>query len=265
MNIGICGIGGRMGNAILRIMIERGHKLHAAFDAEGSPLINKNAEELVDSPLADCVITAISADALKGVDGVIDFSGPAATMKLMKILSELKKPVVIGTTGFSEADVTEIRSYSEKIPVIHSPNMSLGVNLLFKLTEIASMALTTEYDVEIFEAHHRFKKDAPSGTAKRLLEIVKENMKGLTDAADINGREGITGERTNNEIGMHAMRGGNIIGEHTVFFTGLDDRIELTHKAASRDVFARGAVSAVEYLNNRAPGFYTMYDVLGFK
>ena len=265
MNIGICGIGGRMGNAILRIMIERGHKLHCAFDAEGSNLINRNAKELVNNPLADCIITKINADALKGVDGVIDFSGPSATMKLIEILSDLKKPVVIGTTGFSDGDVAAIRASSEKIPVIHSPNMSLGVNLLFKLTEIASMALTTDYDVEIFEAHHRFKKDAPSGTARRLLEIVKENMQGLSGAADINGREGITGERTNNEIGMHAMRGGNIIGEHTVFYTGLDDRIELTHRAASRDVFARGAVSAMEYLNKKSPGLYTMYDVLGFK
>ncbi len=265
MNIGICGIGGRMGDAILRISTERGHKLGAAFDADGSPLINKNAQDLVNNPLADCTISAIDADALQGVDGVIDFSGPAATIKLIRILSELKIPVVIGTTGLSDTDVAEIRSCSEIIPVIHSPNMSLGVNLLFKLTEIASMALTTDYDVEIFEAHHRFKKDAPSGTAKRLLEIVKENMKGLSDAADINGREGISGERTNNEIGMHAMRGGNIIGEHTVFYTGLEDRIELTHRAASRDVFARGAVFAFEYLNKKTPGFYTMYDVLGFK
>ena len=265
MNIGICGIGGRMGNAILRIMTERGHKLHAAFDIEGSPLINKNCRELVNTELADCVVSAINFDSLQGVDGVIDFSGPAASMKLIKMLSQLKKPLVIGTTGFSGNDIAEIRSFSELIPVIQSPNMSLGVNLLFKLTEIASMALTADYDVEIFEAHHRFKKDAPSGTAKRLLEIVKENKAGLSDAADINGREGITGERTGNEIGMHAMRGGNIIGEHTVFYTGLDDRIELTHRAASRDVFARGAVSAMEYLNNKAPGFYTMYDVLGFK
>jgi len=265
MNIGICGIGGRMGTAILRIMTERGHNLCAAFDADGSPMINKNTKELVNSPQADCVVSVINKDALQGVDGVIDFSGPAATIKLIRILAELKKPIVIGTTGFSGSDIAEIRSFSEIIPVIHSPNMSLGVNLLFKLTEIASMALSTDYDVEIFEAHHRFKKDAPSGTAKRLLEIVKENMKGLSGAADINGREGITGERTNNEIGMHAMRGGNIIGEHTVFYNGPDDRIELTHRAASRDVFARGAVSAMEYLYNRAPGFYTMYDVLGFK
>ncbi len=265
MNIGICGVGGRMGNAILRIMVERGHRLQAAFEVEGSPLINKNASELINNPLADCVITAISTETLKGVDGVIDFTSPAASLKHIKILSDVKKPIVIGTTGLSESEVDQIRAYSEMIPVIQSPNMSLGVNLLFKLTEIASMALTDDYDVEIFEAHHRFKKDAPSGTAKRLLEIVKENKAGLSNAADINGREGITGERTRNEIGMHAMRGGNIVGEHTVFYTSLDDRIELTHRAASRDVFARGAVSAMEYLNNRAPGFYTMYDVLGFK
>lgn len=265
MNIGICGVGGRMGNAILRIMIERGHKLKAAFEAEGSPFIGRNSREFVDSPLADCAITEINIEALKGVDGVIDFTSPSSSMKNIMMLSQVKKPVVIGTTGLSGDEVARIRAFSETIPVIQSPNMSLGVNLLFKLTEIASMALTTDYDVEIFEAHHRFKKDAPSGTAKRLLEIVKENMKGLSNAADINGRDGITGERTNNEIGMHAMRGGNIVGEHTVFYTSLDDRIELTHRAASRDVFARGAVSAVEYLNNRAPGFYTMYDVLGFK
>ena len=265
MNIAICGIGGRMGIAVLRIMVERGHKLSAAFDIEGSPFINTNANRLVHSSLADCNITTINASGLEGVDGIIDFSGPAGTMQLVRMLSELKKPVVIGTTGISSADSAEIKAASGNIPIIHSPNMSLGVNLLFKLTEIAAGALTTDYDVEIFEAHHRLKKDAPSGTAKRLLEIVRASMKGLSGAAEINGREGITGERTSNEIGMHAMRGGNIIGEHTVFFTGLDDRIELTHRAASRDVFARGAVSAIEYLYGKEPGFYTMYDVLGFK
>ena len=142
--------------------------------------------------------------------------------------------------------------------------MSLGVNLLFKLTELASSAMTTDYDVEIFESHHRFKKDAPSGTAKRLLEVVKENMKGLSSAQTVNGRQGITGERTSNEIGMHAMRGGNIIGEHTVFFVGMDERIELTHRAANREAFASGAVPAMEFLKGKGPGLYSMYDVLGF-
>lgn len=264
MRFGICGFSGRMGNAIFRIMEEKGHYLGAAFDADNSSNISKNAREIVNSSYADCVISGIDADALKNVDCIIDFSSPAATMKLIQILKDVKKPVVIGTTGLSPEETEIVKKASSDFPVIHSPNMSLGVNLLFKLTEIASKALTTDYDVEIFEAHHRFKKDAPSGTAKRLLEEVKNNMKGLSSAADINGREGITGERTSNEIGMHAMRGGNIVGEHTVFYVGMDDRIELTHRASSRVIFARGAVSAAEFLSGKAPGLYTMYDVLGF-
>jgi 4-hydroxy-tetrahydrodipicolinate reductase len=245
-------------------MEERGHYLGAAFDADNSANILKSAKDIVNSSYADCVINGINADALNNVDCIIDFSAPAATMKLMGILKEVKKPVVIGTTGLSPEETDSIKKFSADFPVIHSPNMSLGVNLLFKLTEIASKALSTDYDVEIFEAHHRFKKDAPSGTAKRLLEEVKNNMKGLSGAADINGREGITGERSSNEIGMHAMRGGSIVGEHTVFYVGMDDRLELTHRASSRDVFARGAVSAAEFLAGKAPGLYTMYDVLGF-
>lgn len=264
MKFGICGFSGRMGHAIFRVMEEKGHHLGAAFDADNSANISKNAKDIVNSPYADCIIRGINADDLYNVDCIIDFSAPAATMKLIGILKEIKKPVVIGTTGLSGEEASIVKKASADFPVIHSPNMSLGVNLLFKLTEIASKSLSTDYDVEIFEAHHRFKKDAPSGTAKRLLEEVKNNMKGLSSAVDVNGREGITGERTSNEIGMHAMRGGSIVGEHTVFYVGKDDRIELTHRASSRDVFARGAVSAAEFLAGKAPGLYTMYDVLGF-
>jgi len=264
MRFGICGFSGRMGHAIFRVMEEKGHYLGAAFDADNSLNISKHAGEIINSTYADCVISGINADSLKNIDCIIDFSAPAATLKLIEIMKEIKKPVVIGTTGLSNEESEVVKKASGFFPVIHSPNMSLGVNLLFKLTEIASKALSTDYDVEIFEAHHRFKKDAPSGTAKRLLEEVKKNMKGLSAAVDINGREGITGERTSNEIGMHAMRGGSIVGEHTVFYVGMDDRLELTHRASSRDVFARGAVSAAEFLAGKAPGLYTMYDVLGF-
>ena len=264
MNIGICGIGGRMGRAILRVMVERGHTLSAAYDAPGSKLIGANAMNIVNDRLADCVISVSDESSLSKTDGIIDFSAPAATMKIIEQALAVKKPIVIGTTGFSPAEVEVIRDASLSIPVLFSPNMSLGVNLLFKLTELASSAMTTDYDVEIFESHHRFKKDAPSGTAKRLLEVVKENMKGLSSAQTVNGREGITGERTSNEIGMHAMRGGNIIGEHTVFFVGMDERIELTHRAANREAFASGAVPAMEFLKGKGPGLYSMYDVLGF-
>jgi 4-hydroxy-tetrahydrodipicolinate reductase len=143
--------------------------------------------------------------------------------------------------------------------------MSLGVNLLFKLTEVAAGALSPDYDVEIFEAHHRLKKDAPSGTAKRLLEIVRSGMKGLGGAREVDGRSGMTGERTRNEIGVLAMRGGDIVGEHTVFFTGIGERIELTHRATDREILSKGAVAAMEFLAGKPAGLYSMYDVLGFK
>ena len=263
MNTGICGIGGRMGTAILNILVERGHRLGAAFDASGSEFLSRNASSLVDNSLADCIINEINAGDMNKIQGLIDFSGPGATMKLIDYALELNIPLVIGTTGFDEVQLSKIKEASQSIPVLLSPNMSLGVNLFFKLTKLAAAALSIDYDVEIFEAHHRFKKDAPSGTAKKLLDIVKQNMDGLSDAKDVNGRGGITGERTSNEIGMHAMRGGNIIGEHTVFFTGLEDRIELTHRAGSRDIFARGAVVALEFLSKQSAGFYSMYDVLG--
>jgi 4-hydroxy-tetrahydrodipicolinate reductase len=139
------------------------------------------------------------------------------------------------------------------------------VNLLFKLTEVAAGALSPDYDVEIFEAHHRFKKDAPSGTAKHLLEIVRAGMKGLGGAKEVTGRSGMAGERTRNEIGILAMRGGDIVGEHTVYFSGIGERIELTHRAGSRETLAKGAVAALEFLAGKSAGLYSMYDVLGFK
>ncbi len=265
MNIGICGISGRMGGAILRISIEKGHRLTGAFDAPGSKYLSQNAMGIINDGQADCIISEADESSIAKTDGVIDFTVPAATISLLPRAIAARTPLVIGTTGIDAAGIEAIREASNHIPVLFSPNMSLGVNLLFKLTELASSALiSTDYDVEIFEAHHRFKKDAPSGTAKRLLEVVMENMKGLSDAKTVHGRDGISGERTSNEIGMHAMRGGNIIGEHTVFFSGIEERIELTHRAASRDVFARGAVTAAEFLKGKAPGLYSMYDVLGF-
>jgi 4-hydroxy-tetrahydrodipicolinate reductase len=252
-----------MGAAILNIAVERGHKLTGAFDAAGSKYSGMNATNIVNNSLADCIVTVSDEAALSKTDGVIDFSAPAATLLLLKQAKVSSTPLVIGTTGFNTDEINAIREASGTIPLLFSPNMSLGVNLLFKLTELASSALTTDYDVEIFESHHRFKKDAPSGTAKRLLEIVRENMNGLASARTVNGREGITGERPSAEIGMHAMRGGNIIGEHTVFYVGMDERIELTHRAAGREAFARGAIAAMEFLAGKKPGLYSMYDVLG--
>ncbi len=264
MKIGICGICGRMGVSVLRVLLERRHTLAAAFDHEGAPLFGGDAGALVNIERMNVMVTRINPDDMRKADGIIDFSSPAASMLLLEEARAARKPLVIGTTGITDDDKKSIEKAAREIPVILSPNMSLGVNLLFKLTETAARALTNEYDVEIFEAHHRFKKDAPSGTAKRLLDIVKESMQDLDQAKVVPGRDGIVGERTRNEIGIHAMRGGDIVGEHTVFFTTIGERIELTHRATSREILASGAVKAMEFLAGKPAGLYTMYDVLGF-
>jgi 4-hydroxy-tetrahydrodipicolinate reductase len=265
MKIGICGICGRMGVTILKLSRERGHTLVAAFDHDKAPMFGCDAGALVNMQNMNVTVASVNAMDAGKCDCIIDFSSPAATMKLLDTAKAVKKPLVIGTTGLSADENDRIKQAAAEIPVLFSPNMSLGVNLLFKLTEVAAGALSSDYDVEIFEAHHRLKKDAPSGTAKRLLEIVRAGMKGLGGAKEVAGRSGMTGERTKNEIGVHAMRGGDIVGEHTVYFTGIGERIELTHRATSREILAKGAVSALEFLAGKSAGLYSMYDVLGFK
>lgn len=263
MKIGICGICGRMGVSVLKVMIERGHSLGAAFDHDGAPSFGCDAGTLIHAEKMHVPVAGINADDIARTDGIIDFSSPGASARLIEIARTKKKPLVIGTTGFSADGKKDIERASKEIPVLFSPNMSLGVNLLFKLTEIASKALTNEYDVEIIEMHHRFKKDAPSGTANHLLEIVKNSMRDMKGAKEITGREGIVGERTRNEIGVLSMRGGDIVGEHTVFFTTMGERIELSHRALNRETLAKGAVAAMEFLAGKPAGLYSMYDVLG--
>ncbi|WP_456456390.1 4-hydroxy-tetrahydrodipicolinate reductase [Thermovibrio sp.] len=195
---------------------------------------------------------------------VIDFTTPQGTLNLLKEALELEIPLVIGTTGFSKEELKEIEKASETVPIVFSPNMSLGVNLLFKLVDEVSKALKDKgYDVEIFEIHHRFKKDAPSGTAVKLAQIVAENLGKKLDEVGVFGRKGITGERSSEEIGVLSARMGDVVGEHTVFFATLGERLELTHRATSRETFARGALTAAKWVVDKEPGLYTMFDVLG--
>lgn len=263
MDIAICGVGGRVGIEILKTALQKGHTLKAAFDAPGSPAFGKPAGSLINNNDITVPVTALEKESLAGCNGVIDFSAPSATMKLLEYAVPESVPLVIGTTGLTEKEISVIKDASRTIPIVFSPNMAVGVNLLFKLTEIAAAALSSEYDIEIFEAHHKFKKDAPSGTARRLVEIIKDHSEGLKEAKEISGREGMVGERSKDEIGVFAMRGGDIVGEHTVFFVGSGERIELTHRATSRSNFSTGAVMAIEFLADRGPGLYSMYDVLG--
>ena len=194
---------------------------------------------------------------------VIDFSSPQTTESLIDKLSGIKTALVVGTTGIDGAGQSKIKLFSETHPVVFSPNMSLGVNILFYLTEVLSSKLKDTFDIEIIEAHHRFKKDSPSGTAKKLGEIAASSLGMSYDRAVKNGRAGIVGERTKKEIGMHAVRGGDIVGDHTVLFAALGERIELRHMAHSRTPLARGAILAAKWLSTQKAGLYSMRDVLG--
>ena len=202
--------------------------------------------------------------ALANADVVIDFSSHAATHSMLEAAVAANKPVVLGTTGHSAEEKSRLRALAAKVPCVWAGNFSVGVNLLFALTRRAASILGSDYDTEVIEMHHRFKKDAPSGTAARLLEIILEERK-LKAEALRHGRSGITGERAPTEVGVHALRGGDVVGDHTVLFAALGERVELSHKASDRGIFARGAWRAAQWVVSRPPGVYDMQDVLGLK
>lgn len=209
------------------------------------------------------------ANALAGADVIIDFSLPAATAESLLAAVTHRKPLVLGTTGHDDAGRASIMAAAREVPLVFAANFSVGVNTLFWLTRRAAEALGPGFDLEIVEMHHRHKRDAPSGTARRLAEILAE-ARALSYATDArHGREGNVGERPSGEIGVHAVRGGDIVGEHTVFFAGVGERVELTHRASSRETFALGALRAARWLaeppGSRPPGLYDMEDVLGFR
>ena len=235
------GAKGRMGQAIAGVAREMDAVIRAATDAGDNPAAH-----------------------LTGCDVVIDFSAHSATGKLLELVIAKKKPVVIGTTGHSPGEKKRLRALASKVPCVWAGNFSIGVNLLFALTRRAASVLGADYDAEVIEMHHRYKKDAPSGTAARLLEIILEERKLGADALR-HGRSGITGERPATEVGVHALRGGDVVGDHTVLFAALGERVELTHKASDRTIFARGAVHAAHWVVKQKPGVYDMQDVLGLK
>jgi 4-hydroxy-tetrahydrodipicolinate reductase len=208
-------------------------------------------------------------DDLKAVIGrgdvVVDFSSHQATPDVASLCAEHKKAVVIGTTGHSNEDLSQITRFSDRIPMVISSNFSTGVNTLFWLTRKAAEILGPNFDLEIIEMHHRLKRDAPSGTAKTLAEILAQVRKQQLEKVVRHGRAGIVGERTAAEIGVHSIRGGDVIGDHTVIFAEPGERVELTHKASSRETFANGALRAAEWVVKQKPGLYDMQDVLGLK
>ncbi len=205
------------------------------------------------------------AAALSLCDAVIDFTHASVTQSVAEACADAGKPLVIGTTGHDDAQRAAIAACSTRIPLVFAPNFSVGVNTLFWLTQKAAEILGADFDLEVVEMHHRLKKDSPSGTARRLAEILAE-ARDLSYAKDVrHGREGMVGERTKTEIGMHAVRGGDVVGDHTVIYANVGERLELTHKASSRDTFANGALRAAKWARSQPAGLYDMQDVLGLR
>lgn len=261
--IALVGVNGRMGRALVQAVQEdKNAVLSSAFVRQGSTLTGMDAGEVtgfgrLDVPLLDVFdVTAF--------DVVIDFTRPEATMNYLTACVAAGKPMVIGTTGFSVAELTEMKAAAQQIPIVFAPNFSVGVNLLLGLVAKAAQVLT-DYDIEVIEAHHRYKVDAPSGTALRLGQAAADALGWDLDSCAVYGREGITGERPAQQIGFATVRGGDVVGDHTVLFAGLGERVELTHKASSRLTFAQGAVRAAQWLSQQPAGLYDMQDVLGLR
>lgn len=252
-----------------RMLIEAALKdeeivLAAAFDRPGTAFLGRDAGEFAGSTTG-VLITDDARQAIATADCVIDFTRPEGTLEHLALAKELGKAAVIGTTGFDAAGKAAIAKAAESIPVVFAPNMAVGVNAVFKLLEVAARILSEGYDVEVIEAHHRFKVDAPSGTALRMGEVVARELGRDLDECAIFGREGVTGERKAETIGFSTIRGGDVVGDHTVLFAGIGERIEITHKSASRMPYATGSLRAARFLRGRSAGLFDMQDVLGLK
>ncbi len=265
MKIAVAGSTGRMGRALLEAVLHSADlKLGAALEQAGNAHLRKDAGELVGAPCG----VAISADvekSIRGCDALIDFTRPEGALAQLAACRKLGVKMVIGTTGFSHAQKKKIQDAAHEIAVVMAPNMSVGTNLVFKLADSAARVLNEGYDVEIIEAHHRHKVDAPSGTALHIGDIVARALgRKLADCA-VHGRVGVTGERKASTIGFSSVRGGDIVGDHTLLFAGTGERVEITVRAGSRATYAQGALRAARYLADKKAGLFDMQDVLGLR
>jgi len=262
--VAITGAAGRMGRSLLEACANtEGLTIGAALIKPGSSLLGSMVGDLISQPdikvkLADDISTV-----LNDFDILIDFTNPDTTLENVEICKNAGKKIVIGTTGLDDLQKQSLKNASEKIAICFAPNMSVGVNLCLKLLETAAKIMGDEVDIEIIEAHHRHKKDAPSGTALRMGEVVAEALGRDLSSCAVYGREGMTGERDPKTIGFETIRAGDIVGEHTVMFAGIGERVEITHKASSRMTFAKGSMRAATWLNARQNGLFDMQDVLG--
>ncbi|MEW6001753.1 MAG: 4-hydroxy-tetrahydrodipicolinate reductase [Nitrospirota bacterium] len=266
IRIAVAGAAGRMGSRITVLSREyEGLQLAGAFEKRGHKDIGKDIGTVVGIGDTGVILVDNLESIINNVDLIIDFTTVSSTKENLKRASSKGRAMVIGTTGFSKEDLKEISELTRNAPCVMASNMSMGVNLLLKVLQDIARVLGDDYDIEIIEAHHRMKKDAPSGTALKMAQVIAEALKRNLDEVAVYGRKGIIGERTSREIGIQTIRAGDIVGEHTVIFGGPGERIEITHKASSRDTFARGALKAALWLSGKPAGLYDMQDVLGLK
>lgn len=265
LNIAVAGAAGRMGKMLIEaISKDTEMRLSGALEVADSPALGKDAGETLGLNTG-ILCTSKLVQALENADVLIDFTRPEATLNNLAYCAENGVKVVIGTTGFSDRQKLQIKQSANQTAVMFAPNMSIGVNVTFKLLEIAAKILATGYDIEIIEAHHRHKVDAPSGTALKMGEIVAQALGRDLKDVGVFAREGVTGERDPSSIGFATIRGGDIVGDHTVMFAGTGERIEITHRSNSRANYAIGSVRACHFLAGHKTGLFDMQDVLGLK
>jgi 4-hydroxy-tetrahydrodipicolinate reductase len=265
MNIAVAGAGGRMGRMLIEaILAAPDLRLSGALDVDGSPAVGTDAGAFLGQPTGVLIQSDLDK-ALAGADCLIDFTRPDGTLRHLQYCAAHGIKMVIGTTGFDDMGKAAIRAAAEKIALVFAPNMSVGVNVTLKLLELAARSLSEGYDIEIIEAHHRHKVDSPSGTALQMGEVIADALgRNLKDCA-VYGREGVTGERDPSTIGFATVRGGDIVGDHTVMFAGTGERIEISHKSSSRVSYAQGALRAARFLSDKPNGLFDMQDVLRLK
>lgn len=259
----VAGAAGRMGGRIVALARETADvRVVAALERPGHPALGRDAGEIAGTGPFGVKIAADPKPVLTRDRVLVEFTAPEATIEHLRIAAAQGARAVIGTTGLVASQLQELTGLAGRTAILLSPNMSVGVNLAFRLLALMAKTLGDEYDVEVTEIHHRMKKDAPSGTAAKMAEVIAEALGRDLGQVGVYGRHGMVGERGPKEIGIHALRGGDVVGEHTVVFSTLGERLELTHRAHSRDTFARGALRAVRFIATAKPGLYSMHDVL---
>jgi 4-hydroxy-tetrahydrodipicolinate reductase len=262
----LIGAAGRMGQRLLAAIHEAPDILLAgAVERPDHPHIGRDVSEMAGRGKGNIQLSGSLPDVITAGDVIIDFTNADAALSNLQLAAGKRKSAVIGATGFSPTQMEKIRALTQKIPCVLSPNMSVGVNVMFRMIADLAKILGEEYDVEVLEAHHRMKKDAPSGTAVKMGQILAQALNRKFDQVGVYERKGMIGERKRTEIGMQTIRAGDIVGDHTVLFGGLGERLEITHRAHSRDNFAQGAIRAVRWVVKQKPGLYDMQDVLGLK